>query len=309
MPGKETCDAPVLRAQTAALGRSLSNAPRPPCAPTPEPAVTAYPGAPATAACVPAALLRALTRVHNAFCLADPRLPDCPIVHASAAYLQLTGHAPDEVLGRNWRVGKTQHISSHHFSSFPPSHISPLSLPPRPRRLSQPLFARPRHRPGGGEAAARRNRVRQADNRAAAQLPQAARRGGAGALLELGARQPRARRNRRGGARFRHTRLLLTFVFLLIRMIVRALSPRPGAVHWRAGGRHRHRGGGGGGGRCRRRKGCVLRRGGRRLHRPDGRRGRRARRGAGPQVRRCVLCVGCGLCYYLPFPHHICAQG
>lgn len=35
--------------------------------------------------------------------LADPSLPDCPIVHASDAFLRLTGYSRREVLGRNCR--------------------------------------------------------------------------------------------------------------------------------------------------------------------------------------------------------------
>lgn len=76
----------------------------PPCPPAPAASgVSPTPGHPGTAASVPCSLLRALQRVHHAFCLADPRLPDCPIVHASDAYLALTGHSAAEVLGRNCR--------------------------------------------------------------------------------------------------------------------------------------------------------------------------------------------------------------
>jgi hypothetical protein len=33
----------------------------------------------------------------------DPTLPDCPIVFASDSFLELTGYAREEVLGRNCR--------------------------------------------------------------------------------------------------------------------------------------------------------------------------------------------------------------
>lgn len=36
------------------------------------------------------------------FVIADPTLPDCPIVFASDAFLKLSGYRREEVLGRNW---------------------------------------------------------------------------------------------------------------------------------------------------------------------------------------------------------------
>ena len=36
------------------------------------------------------------------FVISDPSLPDCPIVFASDAFLELTGYPREEVLGRNW---------------------------------------------------------------------------------------------------------------------------------------------------------------------------------------------------------------
>lgn len=36
------------------------------------------------------------------FVIADPTLPDCPIVFASDPFLKLTGYRREEVLGRNW---------------------------------------------------------------------------------------------------------------------------------------------------------------------------------------------------------------
>lgn len=46
----------------------------------------------------------ALNRIHQSFVLADPHLPDMPIVHASSLFLQLTGYSRDEILGRNCRL-------------------------------------------------------------------------------------------------------------------------------------------------------------------------------------------------------------
>jgi PAS domain-containing protein len=34
--------------------------------------------------------------------IADPTLPDCPIVFASDQFLALSGYSREEVLGRNW---------------------------------------------------------------------------------------------------------------------------------------------------------------------------------------------------------------
>ena len=36
------------------------------------------------------------------FVIADPTLPDCPIVFASDPFLKLSGYRREEVLGRNW---------------------------------------------------------------------------------------------------------------------------------------------------------------------------------------------------------------
>lgn len=41
---------------------------------------------------LPASLLQPLMRIQQSFCLADPRLPDCPIIHASAEFLRMTGY-------------------------------------------------------------------------------------------------------------------------------------------------------------------------------------------------------------------------
>nr|AML79251.1 putative LOV domain-containing protein [Cephalotaxus harringtonia] len=45
----------------------------------------------------------ALSRIQQSFVLADPHLPDMPIVHVSNLFLQLTGYSRDEVLGKNCR--------------------------------------------------------------------------------------------------------------------------------------------------------------------------------------------------------------
>jgi PAS domain S-box-containing protein len=58
---------------------------------------------PSSADCVPSALLRALVRIQQSFCLSDPTLPDAPIVHASDAFLEMTGYPASEVVGRNCR--------------------------------------------------------------------------------------------------------------------------------------------------------------------------------------------------------------
>jgi len=58
---------------------------------------------PSSAHCVPSALVRALVRVQQSFCLSDPSQPDCPIVHCSQAFLDMTGYSAEEVVGRNCR--------------------------------------------------------------------------------------------------------------------------------------------------------------------------------------------------------------
>eukprot|EP00775_Hariotina_reticulata_P006688 gene6688-6911_t len=52
-------------------------------------------GAPAASSscCMPSSLLQPLMRIQQSFVLADPRLPDCPIIHASQHFLQLTGYS------------------------------------------------------------------------------------------------------------------------------------------------------------------------------------------------------------------------
>nr|AML76670.1 putative LOV domain-containing protein [Anemia tomentosa] len=48
-------------------------------------------------------LMLSLTKVQQSFVLANPNLPDTPIVHASDLFLQLTGYTRAEVVGRNCR--------------------------------------------------------------------------------------------------------------------------------------------------------------------------------------------------------------
>ncbi|MCO5558289.1 hypothetical protein L7F22_011868 [Adiantum nelumboides] len=48
-------------------------------------------------------LMLSLTKVQQSFVLANPHLPDTPVVHASEMFLRLTGYSRDEVVGRNCR--------------------------------------------------------------------------------------------------------------------------------------------------------------------------------------------------------------
>nr|AML79656.1 putative LOV domain-containing protein [Atrichum angustatum] len=48
-------------------------------------------------------LMGSLARIQQSFVLADPNLPDVPIVHASDVFCQLTGYNREEVVGRNCR--------------------------------------------------------------------------------------------------------------------------------------------------------------------------------------------------------------
>nr|AML78058.1 putative LOV domain-containing protein [Nephrolepis exaltata] len=48
-------------------------------------------------------LMLSLTKVQQSFVLANPHLPDSPVVHASEMFLRLTGYSRDEVVGRNCR--------------------------------------------------------------------------------------------------------------------------------------------------------------------------------------------------------------
>nr|AML76406.1 putative LOV domain-containing protein [Diphyscium foliosum] len=48
-------------------------------------------------------LMLSLTRIQQSLVLADPNLPDVPIVHASDVFCELTGYSREEVVGRNCR--------------------------------------------------------------------------------------------------------------------------------------------------------------------------------------------------------------
>nr|AML77672.1 putative LOV domain-containing protein [Asplenium platyneuron] len=48
-------------------------------------------------------LMLSLTKVQQSFVLANPRIPDSPIVHTSEMFLRLTGYSREEVVGRNCR--------------------------------------------------------------------------------------------------------------------------------------------------------------------------------------------------------------
>ncbi|KAH7295759.1 hypothetical protein KP509_27G064400 [Ceratopteris richardii] len=48
-------------------------------------------------------LMLSLTKIQQSFVLANPHLPDTPIVHASEKFLQLTGYTREDVVGRNCR--------------------------------------------------------------------------------------------------------------------------------------------------------------------------------------------------------------
>nr|AML78801.1 putative LOV domain-containing protein [Lunularia cruciata] len=52
---------------------------------------------------VSSSLMLSLTRIQQSFVLADPHIPDMPIVHASDLFLHLTGYSREEVVGRNCR--------------------------------------------------------------------------------------------------------------------------------------------------------------------------------------------------------------
>lgn len=48
-------------------------------------------------------LATTVERIQQNFVICDPSLPDCPIVFASDAFLELTEYPREEVLGRNCR--------------------------------------------------------------------------------------------------------------------------------------------------------------------------------------------------------------
>nr|AML78096.1 putative LOV domain-containing protein [Lobochlamys segnis]AML79264.1 putative LOV domain-containing protein [Oogamochlamys gigantea] len=52
---------------------------------------------------LPCSLLQPLLEIQQSFVLADPSLPDMPIVHVSDKFLELTGYPREQVVGRNCR--------------------------------------------------------------------------------------------------------------------------------------------------------------------------------------------------------------
>lgn len=52
---------------------------------------------------IPSSLMVPLLRLRHPFVLANPRLPDAPIVHASPMFLALTQYSAEQVVGRNCR--------------------------------------------------------------------------------------------------------------------------------------------------------------------------------------------------------------
>lgn len=52
---------------------------------------------------VPAILTQILDSCVNGVTLADPDLPDAPIVYANKAFERMTGYGPTEIIGRNCR--------------------------------------------------------------------------------------------------------------------------------------------------------------------------------------------------------------
>ena len=61
------------------------------------------PGSPRALPRVALDLATTVERIQSNFVIADPTLPDCPIVFASDAFLELSGYRREEVLGRNCR--------------------------------------------------------------------------------------------------------------------------------------------------------------------------------------------------------------
>ena len=58
-------------------------------------------------------LATTVERIQQNFVIADPHLPDCPIVFASDAFLELTGYSREEILGRNCRFLQARSQAAH----------------------------------------------------------------------------------------------------------------------------------------------------------------------------------------------------
>nr|AML77084.1 putative LOV domain-containing protein [Interfilum paradoxum] len=58
---------------------------------------------PKMARVVCSSLVLNLTKIQQSFVLANPNIDDCPIVHASDVFCELTGYSREEVVGRNCR--------------------------------------------------------------------------------------------------------------------------------------------------------------------------------------------------------------
>lgn len=58
-------------------------------------------------------LATTVERIQQNFVIADPHLPDCPIVFASDGFLELTEYSREEILGRNCRFLQVGPISLH----------------------------------------------------------------------------------------------------------------------------------------------------------------------------------------------------
>nr|AML79331.1 putative LOV domain-containing protein [Chlamydomonas sp. BC-2016] len=69
----------------------------------PAPLVARPPRPPSLPVDLPCSLVMPLLKIQQSFVLADPRLPDTPIVHVSDKFLELTGYGRDQVVGRNCR--------------------------------------------------------------------------------------------------------------------------------------------------------------------------------------------------------------
>ena len=75
-----------------------------------------------------------LASMQHTFVVADPTLPDCPLVFASDSFLRLTGYTRDEILGQNCRFLQVRHPSC--LPSALPSTPPHPAVPPALRQLT-----------------------------------------------------------------------------------------------------------------------------------------------------------------------------